>query len=69
MRENVDQLLNRAEDFLTKFMEKAKVLNVVFTLVFTVRLILMNPRPLRSMGKSGAKKTFHQYRRIKLGNI
>jgi len=46
-RTKVGLLLKVAEDFVTKDMEKAEVLNTFFTSVFTGKTCLRNCRPLR----------------------
>lgn len=68
-RENVGPLLNGAGALVTKEMEKAKVLNAFFTSSLVVRPAFRNPRPLRAMGKSGARKTYPWWMRIRLRNI
>jgi len=67
-RENTGLVLNEAGGLVTKDMEKVKVVNAFFPWVFTVRLDLSNPRPLRPEGKSRAEKTCPQCRRTGLGS-
>ena len=67
-RENMGLVPNGTGDLVTKDMEKVKVLNAFFPLVFTVRLDFSNPRPLRPKGKSRARKTCPQLRRTGLGS-
>ncbi|KAK4818055.1 hypothetical protein QYF61_004605 [Mycteria americana] len=66
IRKNVGLLLNVSGGMVTKDMERAEVLNVVFASVFYIRLAFGNPMSLRSLGNFGARKTYPQWRGISI---
>jgi len=68
-RETVRLLLKRGEDLVTEDVEEADVLNAAFVFIIPVRPTFSNPRPLRLMRTSGARKTYSLWRRTSLGNI
>lgn len=55
--ENVELLLNEAEDLVTIDTKEVKVLNLCFTSIFTFKKIgLQKSQVLKLVGQSGAKK-------------
>lgn len=68
IKENVGLLLTVSGGMVTKDVERAEVLNV-FASVFYIRLAFGNPTSPRSVGKSGARKTYPQWRGIGLKNF
>lgn len=51
-------LLNGREELLTRDMEKARVLNTSFTLVFTRHISLQDSEAVKTSGKSRARKSY-----------
>lgn len=66
IREGVRPLLN-GDRPCDKDVDNAKVLNAAFALVLLLKLAFRNPRSLRCLGKSGTRKTYPWWRRIRLG--
>lgn len=54
---------------VTKDMEMAKVSNAFLSLVFTGMTYLQESQAPDTHGKSEAMKTYHWWRRVRLGNI
>lgn len=68
-RETVALLLRGEGDLVTTGMEDANTLNSTLVLVIPTQLSSSNPRLLRLMRMSGAKKSYSHWRRPILENI
>lgn len=69
-RENVGLLLNRAGVLVTKDPEKTGVLSAFFASVFIDKTCIQESCSSQTCRrKSGARKTYTWWRRIRLGNI
>lgn len=67
-RKNVGPLLNRVGSIETKGTEKLRSSMISLPPSLLVRLVFMNPRPLRPKGKSKQRKTYPQWKAVRLGN-
>ena len=68
IRGNVVLLLNRAGSPVAKDMENGDLLNAAFASVLTSNISFRNTRPWRPRGKSGARKTYPWWKRLRSGN-
>ncbi|GAB0204443.1 mitochondrial enolase superfamily member 1 [Grus japonensis] len=67
-REKVSLLLNETGDLVMQDMEKSEVLNVVFALAFTSKTGLQESQAPETRGKSGARKMYPWWKRIRSSN-
>jgi len=67
-QENVGPLLNKMGDLVSQDMEKAEVLNAFFASIFTSKASLQDSQVQERRGKSGARKMYSSWKRIRSRN-